>query len=56
MFERQEEKLFYFFLNGISDTNVCLDRLTQEISDNKSRNRWPQAKHRNITRDHRQKI
>ena len=34
MFKEQEEKLLNIVRNGISDTNVRLDRLTQEISDN----------------------
>ena len=31
MFKEQEEKLFNVVRNGISDTNPCLDRLTQVI-------------------------
>ena len=34
MFKEQEEKLLNIVKNGISDTNACLDQLTQEISDN----------------------
>ena len=33
MFKEQEEKLLNIVRNGISDTNVRLNRLTQEISE-----------------------
>ena len=35
MFKEQEEKLLNIVRNAISDTSARLDRLTQEISDNK---------------------